>query len=276
MPARLDNKVAIVTGATAGIGKAITETFCGRGATVVGMARRPGPGAELEASLGGAFSFIQGDVSDVADCTGLVQTAIERFGRVDLLINNAGYGLPLARVESILDTDLDAIMGVTFRSCLAMCRAVLPGMQRQESGTIVNFASFAGVEALSHMGAYGAAKAAVIQLTKVIAVENRDRGIRANVVVVGSVGTEQSRDTGLEMAKIMRGPDFVPDPNRPPGVFGGARMHPDAVARAVATLCDDDAAELTGAVIAVDRGFSAGWLASTALLLRSGQLIQEP
>jgi NAD(P)-dependent dehydrogenase (short-subunit alcohol dehydrogenase family) len=275
MPARLDGKIAVVTGATAGIGKAIVEAFCDRGATVVGMARRPEPGAALEAAQGGAFVFVKGDASRTEDCERLVRTTVERYGRVDLLVNNAGYGLPLGRVESISDDDLDAIMGVTFKSCFAMSRAALPVMQRQRSGVIVNFASFAGVEALSHMGAYGAAKAAVIQLTKVIAVENRDNGIRANVLVVGSVGTEQSRDTGLEMARIMRGPDFVPDPTRPPGVFGGSRMEADAVARAIAMLCDDDAAEVTGAVVAIDRGFSAGWLASTALLLRSGQLIQQ-
>ena len=275
MPARLDDKVAVITGATAGIGRALSQTFCERGAKVIGMARRPEPGAELEAALDGSFRFVAGDASITDDCVRAVHVAMEKHGRVDLLINNAGYSLPLARVEAITDDHLDAIMGVTFKSCFAMCRTTLPIMQRQRTRMILNFATFAGVKTLSHMNAYGAAKAAVIHLTKVIAVENRDAGIRANALVVGSVGTEQSRDAGLEMAKIVRGPDFVPDLTRPPNAFDSARMKPEAVARATAMLCDDDAAELTGAVVAIDRGFSAGWLASTALLLRSGQLIQE-
>jgi NAD(P)-dependent dehydrogenase (short-subunit alcohol dehydrogenase family) len=276
MTTRLDGKIAVVTAATAGIGRAIATTFVQRGATVVGMARSPGPGAELEAELGDGFTFVAGDVTRSPDCNRLAQTALDRFGHIDICVNNAGGGLPLNRVENVSDDDWQTIIGFTLSSCFMMCRAVLPSMQSRRSGVIVNLASFAGEQGLTFMGPYAAAKAGVIQLTKVIAVENRDLGIRANTLVVGAVATDQSRDTGKAVSGFLKGPGFVPDKTKSIGAFANVRMDPEAVARTVALVCGDDAAELTGATIAVDRGFSAGWLSATLLDLVATQSIDWP
>jgi len=276
MTVRLEGQIAVVTGATAGIGRAITRTFVERGATVVGMARRPEPGAELEVELGDGFRFVSGDVTAPADCRRLVQTALDRFGRVDLLVNNAGYGLPVNRVEDVTDEDWHGMIDANLTSCFNMCRAVLPVMQTQAKGLIVNLSSFAGEQALAYMAPYAAAKAGLVQLTKVVAVENRDRGVRANALIIGAVPTQQSHDTAREVAKFLRGPDFAPDRSKPIGSFAGVRMKAESVARTIAALCSEDAAELTGATIALDRGFSAGWLSSTLLELVACQAIDWP
>jgi NAD(P)-dependent dehydrogenase (short-subunit alcohol dehydrogenase family) len=276
MTVRLDDQVAIVTGASAGIGRAITRAFVERGAKVAGMARRPEPGAELEAELGPAFRFVPGDVTEPAACRRLVEATVDAFGRADVLVNNAGYGLPVNRVEDTTDEDWRAMLDANLTSCFNMCRAVLPTMQAQAKGLIVNLSSFAGEQALAYMAPYAAAKAGLVQLTKVVAVENRDRGVRANAVIIGAVPTKQSHDTAREVAKFLRGPEFVPDREKPIGSFAGVRMSAESVARTIAALCCDDASELTGATIALDRGFSAGWLSSTLLELVAGQAVDWP
>jgi NAD(P)-dependent dehydrogenase (short-subunit alcohol dehydrogenase family) len=147
-------------------------------------------------------------------------------------------------------------------------------MQSRQEGVIINIASFAGVQGLVQHGAYGAAKAGLIQLTKVLAVENFGRGVRANAVIMGSVATEGNEAARASIAEGAHGHDWVPGRSRG-GPLAPARMQPVDAARAVAVLCSDDAREITGASIAVDRGYSAGWLAATLIQLGVGGLLPD-
>lgn len=279
MTVRLDDRVVLLTGATAGIGKAVATLCAERGARVVGMARRPLPGKVLAdeiAADGGEFTFVAGDVSSGADCGRAVETALERYGRIDAVVNNAATTMPLARVERIADEDWASILDVTLSGTMRMARVAVPVLRAQGDGTIINVASLAAVQGLAHFGAYAAAKAGVVQLTRVLAVENLDAGVRANALVVGSVATDQAAGAGRAMATFVRGPDWTPpqDPKRG-GPLAGSRMQPVDAARAIALLCSDDAREITGATIALDRGFSAGWLSSALLHLGSAGYLND-
>ena len=153
-----------------------------------------------------------------------------------------------------------AVAGPTLDGPLFMSRAVLPTMRTQRSGTIINVASGAGIQGLATMGAYGMAKAAAIQLARVIAVENLELGVRANALIVGAVATELSLASLVARGRDMFGPDWVPPtPDADAGSAMDALMiPPENLADAVLLLCAPEAREINGAVIAIDRGFSAG------------------
>lgn len=258
---------------------AITSLFtqARRRATVVGMARRADLGADVAKEIdaaGGRFHFVRGDVSRPSDCEAAVTETVERFGRVDALINNAGKQLdPLRRVEEMSDAEWRSIMDLALDGVFHMSRAVGPTMQAQQDGAIVTISSFAGVQVVARTGAYGAAKAAVIQLMRAIAVENVGSGVRANAVLVGAVPTDMANAALVDMGRHLRGPDWMPDLDADPGVLGAGMMEPEGLGRAVAVLCSDGAREITGAAIAVDRGFTSGSLLSHLLYLGAAQLL---
>jgi NAD(P)-dependent dehydrogenase (short-subunit alcohol dehydrogenase family) len=240
------------------------------------MARRPEPGRQLAAEIeadGGTFLFVAGDVSRTEDCEAAVAETRDRFGRIDVLINNAANALPFGRVEETTDEDWHAVVGPTLEGVLRMSRAVLPTMLDQDDGVLLSVASIAGVQALARNAAYGAAKAAVIQLMRVIAVENFGTGIRANTVIVGAAPTEMAAAGMIDMGRSLRGPDWLPDPTAGGGALAAAMVDPEQLGRSIAVLCSDDAREINGATIAMDRGFSAGLLTSTALYLGAAQLL---
>ena len=264
----LTGKVAIVTGATRGIGRALTLAFAANGADVVGSARNPGPAAELAEEvrlLGRTFTFVEADVSDLGDCERVVAAAVAAHGRIDVLINNAGTSLPQVSIEHITEEDWRAVAGPTLDGTLFMSRAVLPTMLEQSSGVIINVASAAGVAGMATMGAYGLSKAAAIHLAKVIAVENLGRGVRANALIVGAVATDLAWGSLVAHARAVHGPDFEPAPPTENGdsAMDALMIEPEALADAVMLLCSDDAREINGATIAIDRTFSAGAPAST-------------
>jgi 3-oxoacyl-[acyl-carrier protein] reductase len=267
MATDLTGKVAIVTGATRGIGRALTLAFAANGADVVGSARNPGPAAELADEvrlLGRSFTFVEADVSDLADCERVVASAVAAHGRVDVLINNAGTSLPQVTIEHITEEDWRAVAGPTLEGTLFMSRAVLPTMLEQAGGVIINVASAAGVAGMATMGAYGLSKAAAIHLAKVIAVENLGRGVRANALIVGAVATDLAWGSLVAHARAVHGPDFDPaPPTNGDSAMGPLMIEPEALADAVMLLCSDDAREINGATIAIDRTFSAGAPAST-------------
>jgi NAD(P)-dependent dehydrogenase (short-subunit alcohol dehydrogenase family) len=255
----LSGQVAIVTGATRGIGRALSLALAAAGATVVGTARNPGPAAELEQEIheiGAAFTFVEADAGDWDDCERVADVALERHGRIDILINNAGTSLPQTRIDAITQDDWRAVAGPTLDGPLFMSRAVLPAMREQGSGVIINVASGAGVQALETMGAYGMAKAAAIHLARIIAVENQAFGIRANALVVGAVATELSLASLVARGRDSFGPDWQPPTDA--AAMDAVMIPPERLAAAVLLLCSPDASEINGSVIAIDRGFSAG------------------
>ncbi|HEV7862284.1 MAG TPA: SDR family oxidoreductase [Acidimicrobiia bacterium] len=247
------------------------------GLAVVGMARRTDLGADVAKEIdaaGGEFHFVRGDVSRPGDCDAAVAETLDRYGRLDVLVNNAGRQLdPLRRVEEMSDAEWRSIMDVALDGVFYMSRAALPTMQAQQDGAIVTISSFAGVQVVARTGAYGAAKAAVIQLMRTIAVENAGTGVRANAVLVGAVPTEMANSALLDMGRYVRGADWMPDLDAGPGALGAGMMEPEGLGRAVAVLCSDDSREITGAAIAVDRGFTSGSLLSHLLYLGAAQLL---
>jgi NAD(P)-dependent dehydrogenase (short-subunit alcohol dehydrogenase family) len=281
VPVELTGQVAVVTGATRGIGRALSLALAAAGATVVGTARDPAPaaslGEEIEA-LGTRFTFVQADAGRWEDCQRVAATALEHHGRIDILLNNAGTSLPQVRIDALEEEDWRAVAGPTLEGPLFMSRAVLPRMREQRGGVIITIASGAGIQGLATMGAYGMSKAAAIQLARVIAVENLEFGVRANALIVGAVATELALSSLVARGRDMFGPDWTPPATADNGSSTGGGLDalmipPDSLAAAVLTLCSADAREINGAVIAVDRGFSAGAYNSALIGLAASGLL---
>ena len=247
----LDGKVALVTGAASGIGRASALAFARSGARVVvsDVAR---DGAEetvrLVCSNGGEARFIEADVSRSGDVEGLVKATVETYGRLDCAHNNAGIAagggptaeLPLDVWERVLRVNLTGVF-----LCL---RAELGQMLRQGGGAIVNTASVAGLVGGAGIAAYVASKHGVVGLTKATALEYAAQGIRINAVCPGLVRTPMT--AGL-----------LADPERAAGALArepiGRVGTPEEIAAAVVWLCSDAAAFVTGLAMAVDGGYVA-------------------
>ena len=212
----LAERVAIVTGAGRGIGRAVAEMLAGQGATVVLAARTRSElaaAAEAVRGAGGHALAVPTDVTQDAHVGALVDQTVGQFGRVDILVTAAGVAA-FGPVAGAKPEDWDPMIAVNLRATMVCCRAVLPPMIRQRSGTIVNIASVAASRPIAGAAAYAATKAGVVAWSKVLAEELRPDGVRVGVVSPGAV------DTPLWDA-IAGGPDR-------------ARMlTPDTVARAV-------------------------------------------
>ena len=261
MAVQLEDKVIIVTGTSSGIGNALARVLTDRGATVVGMARRAEPNQSLAdeiAAGGGKFTFMQGDITSTPDCNRVVADTIAQFGRVDVLINNAAKGTPLMRMEDYSDEIWDAFHDTTLKGVFRMCRAVVPHMRAAERGLILSVSSTGGAEggACENFSAYGAVKAGVHQLMRVIAIENLDKNVRTSTIVMGGVDTPMAAEAIEEVTTLQGMGEFV---EQAKAAAAGIFMRPEAVARSIAVLCDDDNVEINGATIPVDRCWSTGY-----------------
>ncbi len=259
----LSGKVAIVTGATSGIGERIAEVFVEEGAKVVVAARREAEGAALERRLG--VSFIRTDVAKEDDVKAMVAHALERFGRLDCLVNNAGEGLPRVGVADIDMATFGALVAVNVRGVLLGMKHVAPIMVRQRSGSIVNVASIAGLRGGASGHVYSASKGAVIALSRSVAAELGEKGIRVNSISPGAIVTGIfAKGAGVEGSKADRVTDLAKD------LFAAVQPIPRAglpedVARAALFLASDDSSFITGQDIVVDGGLTAiarGWSAT--------------
>jgi 3-oxoacyl-[acyl-carrier protein] reductase len=235
--ASLEGKVALVTGASRGIGAAIARELASAGAeVVVGFNAGREEAEALAAELGGRA--VQADVSSLADAARLVEEA----GELDVLVNNAGLtrdGL-LARMS---DEDWQVVLDTNLGSVFATCRAAVRPMMKRRAGAIVNVSSIVGLHGNPGQANYAASKAGIIGFTKALARELGSRGVRANVVAPGYVGTRLTEVLPDAAKAAMLA-------NTPLGRLG----EPEDVAGAVRFLCSDEASFITGEVLLVDGG----------------------
>jgi NAD(P)-dependent dehydrogenase (short-subunit alcohol dehydrogenase family) len=248
---RLDRKVAIVTGAASGIGKGIALRFGREGASVVVVTdRRVELGEqtvrEIEAA-GGEGLFVQGDVSSAADTERFVAAAVERFGGLDVLVQNATWA-QRGRATELAEEDWDRTLAVGLKSIYLGAKYAVPRMRERGGGSIVNISSVNGILASPRMGAYNAVKGGMNNLTRSMAIDFGRYNVRINAIAPGHVVTERSRES------------IHQDPHQtwsftdacPLGRVGT----PDDIAGAALFLASDDASWVTGEVLVVDGGMT--------------------
>jgi 3alpha(or 20beta)-hydroxysteroid dehydrogenase len=239
---RLDGKVALITGAARGQGEAEARLLAEAGARVVVCDVLDEPGEAVAAELGDVARYVHHDVRDEASWAAAVDTAVVSFGRVDVLVNNAGI-LRMASLEEESLAGFEEIIRVNLYGVFLGMKAVLPPMRAAGGGSIVNISSAAGMRGIPDHGAYGASKWAVRGLTKTAALEFASDGIRVNSVHPGAVDTPM-----VAWAGIVRG-----DGNMP-GVPLGRTGIPEDIANLVLFLASDASSYITGTEHVIDGG----------------------
>jgi NAD(P)-dependent dehydrogenase (short-subunit alcohol dehydrogenase family) len=247
----IQGKVAVITGGASGIGRTTALAFAREGAKVAIVTARSVTAAERVVQeiedLGGEATHVQCDVTDEAQVEAMVRTVVTRFGGIDFAFNNAGVGpdgvtIPFSPLVELAETDWDTVVDTNLKGVFLCMKHELRQMREQCSGVIVNTSSTGGLKMMPGFGAYGPSKAAVMSLTRLAAAENKDKGIRVNVVAPGP-----TKGTGM-MNRLQSCLNEGEGP--PPGLMGT----PEDVARVVLWLCSGEASFVTGNVISVDGG----------------------
>jgi meso-butanediol dehydrogenase / (S,S)-butanediol dehydrogenase / diacetyl reductase len=252
MAGKLEGKVAIVTAGGAGIGAATVRRFAKEGAAVIiadlSGTRARAVNEEIKAA-GGRAAFIKMDASDPEAIQASIKLALDSYGRLDILFNNAG----MAEVGLLHDTTLESwnrVMAVTLTSTFLGIKYSIPIMRGQGGGAIINTASISGMGGDYGMASYNAAKAGVINLTRAAALENAKHKIRINCVCPGGINTRVAEVLGGDRADEFRRTMAA---NHPVGRMG----EPEEIASTVTFLASDEASFITGAMMVVDGGVSA-------------------
>jgi NAD(P)-dependent dehydrogenase (short-subunit alcohol dehydrogenase family) len=243
---RLRGKVAVITGAAKGIGRATAELFAREEARLVITDVNKSGLSQLQARLAGSKAVV-GDVSVAEDTRRMINTAVESFGRIDVLVANAGI-IPLNTIVEATVEDWDHVMAVDGRGMFLTCKFAVEAMLGQEppGGSIVCLSSISGLAGQPQQSTYGPAKFVASGLTKHLAVEWADRGIRVNAVAPGTIATEAVVELPEEYVAPMR-------EAHPVGRLG----EPSEVANAILFLASDEASFVTGAILPVDGGYLA-------------------
>lgn len=245
-----EGKVALVAGASRGIGAVTARAFADAGAAVV-IAARDGKALDSVAksieSAGGRVLPLTVDVGDATAVERLIQETLNNFGRLDMAFNNATDGPLPAPLAEIDPADFDRGIRTNIRGTFLGMKYQIPAMLHSGGGAIVNMASLAGLNGVANLGAYVAGKAGIIALTKVAALDYADQGIRVNVVAPGPILTHHLEKAGTDAQRQAAA-------STPMRRIGRA----EEVAATVLWLCSDQASFITGAVIPVDGGQYAG------------------
>ena len=253
---RLKGKIAIVTGGGSGIGRATAECFAREGARVLVADREPGAGegtARAIRDAGGEVRFVEVDVSDPVRVQKMVEAALDAFGGIDILFNNAG----VLAFGSVLDTDPETwhrVLAVNLTGVYLCSRAAIPHMVARGGGSIVNVSSSTGAyDAKGNTAAYVASKGGVTLLTKAMAIDHGRQGVRVNCICPGDTDTpllrEEARDRGMSWEDYVVGGS-----DRPLGRIGRS----EEIASAALFLATDASSYMTGSTLVVDGGGTAG------------------
>lgn len=260
MNLRLNGRVAVVTGSARGIGKAIATRLIAEGATVIVSDVLREEGEATAADLGANALFLPCDISDRSQVAAIMENVAQRFGRLDIMVNNAGInaggGKERATIDEFLDDTWDRIMGVDLNGTFYCCRAASALMVKQRSGSIINIASVAGVVALRLQIAFVAAKAAILKITEAMACELGPKGIRVNAISPGSIdvtagqlsSVPESQGGYQERARNIA--SFIPQ---------GRLGVPNEIADAALFLASDAASYINGHNLVVDGGWTCGF-----------------
>ncbi len=255
---RLKGKVTLVTGGASGIGEATVRLFVEEGASVALADLQDDRGQQLAKETGA--TYLHADVSREADVKAMVDEAMRRFGRLDCLFNNAGYAGVGGRIEQIPVGGFDDTMGVLVRGVFLGMKHAAPVMKRQGAGSIISTASVAGLRTGLGPHVYSAAKAAVIQLTRSVAMELGESGVRVNCICPGGIATPifgkafgLSPDRADDTIPLMKGVLENLQPIHRPGL-------PQDIAQAALWLASDESSFVNGHALVVDGGLTGGRL----------------
>jgi NAD(P)-dependent dehydrogenase (short-subunit alcohol dehydrogenase family) len=245
---RLADKVAIVTGATSGLGRGIALAFGREGATVVGAGRNADRGRTFAEEIGDRGEFVQSDLQRVDDCRALVEHAVSRHGRLDVLVNAAGI-FPLLPTSDVTEELFDEALDANVKSVFFCGQAALKHMAERKSGSVINMSSVAGGFGASGCAVYCATKGAIHTLTKAWAIEYAPLGVCVNALAPGTVETPMNDhlrgDPGFHAATAGATP-------------AGRNGRVEDIVGAAIFLASDEARWFNGAIIPVDGGWSAG------------------
>jgi NAD(P)-dependent dehydrogenase (short-subunit alcohol dehydrogenase family) len=247
----LENKVALVTGGTSGIGKATAIAFGAAGAKVVFSGRREAEGEDVTNSIrqsGGECLFVRSDVSNETDVKALIQKTVETYDRLDIAFNNAGIDSPIQPLHEQSVEDFDKLMAINVRGLFMCMKSEIQQMLTQGTGVIINTSSVVGLIGVAGVSSYVASKHAVMGLTRAAALDYAKQGIRINAVNPGFILTEMMdrvSSTGITSEQI--------GSRAPMGRMG----QPEEIAATVVFLGSDAASYITGQSLVVDGGLTA-------------------
>ncbi|NIP30938.1 MAG: glucose 1-dehydrogenase [Candidatus Dadabacteria bacterium] len=251
----LEGKVAIITGGSLGIGKATAHLFAKEGAKVVINGRNEENLKKTISEAGdvaGDLEYVVGDVSKEEDCRNIVDYTKNKYGRVDILFNNAGV-LPLGVTHETSVDDWDFAFNVNVKGSFLMAKYVIPHMIEQGGGSIVNNGSILGLKGIPGVAAYNSTKGAITQFTRSMALEYADKGIRVNCICPGAIQTPM-----LESFMSEEADQFLKQV-QPLTAHLGRYGKPEEIAHSVKFLCDtENVGFMTGAMLSVD----GGWIAN--------------
>ena len=247
---RFENKVVLITGGTGGIGSATAKLFSQEGASVVIVGRDIDKTMEAARDVGGRGEV--GDVSIAEDCERIVTQALSLHGRLDVLVNCAGVIFRNRTVEQTSEEEWDTTFDINVKGTFLMSKYALPAL-RVSKGCIVNMSSYVGLVGFAGTSAYAASKAAILNLTRSMALDHAKEGVRVNAVCPGSVDTEMIHIAWQQYGDIERAQKLWAE-KHPLGRIATA----DEVGRVILFLASEDASFITGAALPVDGGITAG------------------